>query len=87
LEIDPQFFQAHAHLGLAYEQQEEFGDAIAEFRKARELEDNPYVIAALGHAYAASNQTNKALDVLDELRALYDTRAVAAAKTDFPIRT
>jgi DNA-binding winged helix-turn-helix (wHTH) protein/tetratricopeptide (TPR) repeat protein len=77
LEIDPQFFQAHAHLGLAYEQQGRFADAISEFEKARSLEDNPYVIAALGHAYGASRQRSKALDVLEQLHELSHQRYVS----------
>jgi len=77
LEIEPQFFQAHAHLGLAYEQQGKFGDAIAEFQSARELEDNPYVIAALGHAYAASNQQSHAVEVLNEMHLLSEERYVS----------
>jgi tetratricopeptide (TPR) repeat protein len=77
LEIDSAFFQAHAHLGLAYEQQGKFSEAISEFQKARALEDNPYVIAALGHVLAASGDRDRSRAVLAELNALSTRRYVS----------
>jgi tetratricopeptide (TPR) repeat protein len=77
LEIDPAFFQAHAHLGLAYEQQGNFSEAMTEFQTARTLEDNPYVIAALGHALAASGDRDRSRAVLAELKTLSAERYVS----------
>jgi tetratricopeptide (TPR) repeat protein len=48
--LDPKFTPAHYVLGMAYEQKRMFANAIAEFEKARELENAPYILGPLGHA-------------------------------------
>lgn len=51
--------------------------AIAQFRRAVELSQRePRSLGLLGYAYGVSEQTSKALSVLDELSALSDQRYV-----------
>ncbi|MGH9801978.1 MAG: tetratricopeptide repeat protein, partial [Blastocatellia bacterium] len=66
--LDSQFTPAHYVLGLAYEQKRMFDKAIAELEKARELENAPYILGPLGHAYAAAGRKAEAQKILDDLQ-------------------
>ncbi len=66
--LDSKFPPAHYGLGLAYEQKKMFADAIAEFEKARELENAPYILGPLGHAYAVAGRRADAQKILDDLQ-------------------
>jgi eukaryotic-like serine/threonine-protein kinase len=68
LEMEPNFFLAHLALGEAEVQMHDFSSGILELRKARSLEDKPWIIAELGYAYAASGRKQEALQLLNELR-------------------
>jgi tetratricopeptide (TPR) repeat protein len=70
LEMDPNFFRAHFWLGRSYEQKEMYKEAVEEFQRARQLDDRPFVLAALGHAFAASGRRADAQKVVDELSQL-----------------
>ena len=79
IEMDPNFAVAHWYLGLAYEQKRMLDDAISEFRKAIALSEGcPLMQAALGHAYAASNNRVEAARILAELNALSKHRYVSS---------
>jgi serine/threonine protein kinase/Tfp pilus assembly protein PilF len=68
LEFWPDFGPAHYSLGLAYEQVGTFDQAIAEFEKTVALSGRaPYLLAALGHAFARSGKTGQAMRMLNEL--------------------
>lgn len=69
LDLEPDFIQARFFLGLAYEQQGLYAEAIRELARARELSAGKTapIVAALGHAYAASGRRREARRVLDEL--------------------
>ncbi len=46
VEIDPSFFVTHHYLGSAYAMKGEYSEALAEYQKARELnEKDPHVVA------------------------------------------
>ena len=76
LELDRDFFGAHI-IGAPYEQKGMYEEAIAEFQIATRLSENdPEVLACLGHAYALSGKRDKAQDVLDELKELSKRRYV-----------
>jgi len=78
LQLDQDFVYARWELALAYEQKEMFTEAIAEFQKAIKLSGRSALTTALlGHAYAVSGDTSKALKVLDELRELSKRRYVS----------
>jgi len=66
--MDPNFSLAHFGLGLNYAQKGEFPEAIAEFQKARQLEDKPVMIAWLGHAYGVSGKKGEAHKLLNYLK-------------------
>jgi len=75
--LDPNFSWGRYFLGLAYEQAGQIPEAIAELRKASELEGSPKNLAALGHAYAMAGKRAEALKVLEELRELAKRRYVS----------
>jgi TolB-like protein/Tfp pilus assembly protein PilF len=68
MELEPKFFLAHFLLGMAYEQQGNFSEALAEFKEASLLENSPILLGFLGYTYAALGDRTKALEILDELR-------------------
>ncbi len=68
IEMDQSFYYAHWHLGLAYALKGSIQEGIAEYQKARSLDDDPWVLALLGHAYAASGKRDEALKTLDQLK-------------------
>ena len=78
LEMDPGFYFAHSNLGQALASKREFVDAISEYQKARALNDDPFMLALLGNAYARSGNRTEALKILDQLKALSKQRYVNA---------
>ena len=77
-EMDPVFYYAHYNLGQALELKGDIVGAMAEYQKARALNDDPQVLAALGHAYASSGRKTEALKVLNKLKELSKERYVSA---------
>ena len=77
LEMDPRFFLAHYYLGAALQLKGHLSEAISEFQRAFELNNDPYSLAALGQAYARSGQKEEALKILARLNE--DTRSRYAA--------
>jgi Tfp pilus assembly protein PilF len=68
IDLEPQFWFAHTYLGHVYEQTGRLPDAIAEFKKAAELEGSiPETRSALAHAYAASGARGEAQKILEKL--------------------
>ena len=53
----PDFYPAHAFLGIAYVQQGSFAEAIAALERARQLENVPGVAGWLGHACRSRAKT------------------------------
>jgi tetratricopeptide (TPR) repeat protein len=68
LEMEPNFYLAHYTLAMASAQKHDFATAILEFKKARSLEDKPWIAAGLGYAYAASGNKQEALRLINELK-------------------
>jgi TolB-like protein/Tfp pilus assembly protein PilF len=77
-EIDPGFYYAHWNLGSALAAKGAIGAAIGEYQKARALDDDPFVLGLLGHAYASSGNKMEAEKILDELKELSKERYVSA---------
>jgi tetratricopeptide (TPR) repeat protein len=69
LELSPDFHLAHYLLGLSYEQQGMYGEAAAEYQRARSLGGSQGALAAgaLGHLYGVIGRRREALQLLDEL--------------------
>ena len=78
LEMDPGFYYARSNLGQALEAKGALDAAIEEYQKARSLNDDPFVLALLGHAYAFSGNKTEALKILDQLKELSKQRYVSA---------
>jgi DNA-binding winged helix-turn-helix (wHTH) protein/Flp pilus assembly protein TadD len=68
LGVAPKSHWAHFLLGWAYEQQGKFAEALAELNQADRLDDNPQVLASLGHVYALSGQRAQAQKVIEDLK-------------------
>jgi len=67
LEIDSRSFVAHYYLGAALQITSRLKEAIPEFQKAVELNNDPYSIAMLAQAYARNGQTDEARKLLAHL--------------------
>jgi serine/threonine-protein kinase len=78
IEMDQNFYYAHWMLGLAYEMKGSFPEAITEYQKARQSNDDLFVLALLGHAFAASGKREDALRTLDQLKEVSKQRYVSA---------
>ncbi len=78
IEMDQSFYFAHWQLGVAHEMKGDFKNAIAEFQKARQLNDDPWVLALLGHISATTGRRDEALKILDQLKQISKRRFVKA---------
>src|SRR5438874_87895 len=67
LEIDSRSFVAHYYLGEALQLTSRLKEAIPEFQKAVELNNDSYSIAMLVQAYARNGQTEEARKLLAQL--------------------
>ncbi len=68
LEMDPRFYVAHYYLGEALQFKGKLTEAIAEYQKSAELNNDPYSLAMLGQAYARKGEMDEARKVLTRLR-------------------
>jgi TolB-like protein/Flp pilus assembly protein TadD len=78
LEMDPGFYFARFSLGEVLAAKGALDEAIAEYQKARASNDDPFVLALLGNAYARSGNKTEALKILDQLKELSMQRYVNA---------
>jgi tetratricopeptide (TPR) repeat protein len=76
--MDPGFYYAHWNLGSALAAKGAIGAAIEEYQKARALDDDPFVLGLLGHAYASSGNKMEAEKILNQLKELSKERYVSA---------
>lgn len=78
LDIDPHYFPAHIGLARAFEQKKLYDEAFTEIERAMALSpDSMDILASLGHMYAVSEQTEKALGVLAKLNERSQTKHVS----------
>jgi serine/threonine-protein kinase len=77
LDMDPGYYYAHVDLGEVFAGKQAFGEAISEYQKARALNDDPFVLGLLGHAYASSGKKTEALKILEQLREISSQRYVS----------
>ncbi len=78
IEMDPRFYLAHWDLGQVWQLKGQLNEAIAEYRKAVELNDDPFVLALLGQAYARAGQREEAQKILARLSEEAKSRYVHA---------
>ena len=68
--LDGNFAYAHWNLGEALYLKGDITGAIAEYEKAAALDDDPEILALLGRAYAETGKKEKALELLEKLKAV-----------------
>jgi TolB-like protein/tetratricopeptide (TPR) repeat protein len=68
LEMDPRFYVAHYYLGEALQFKGKLTDAIAEYQKSFESNNDPFSLAMLGQAGARQGKPDEARKVLARLR-------------------
>jgi TolB-like protein/Tfp pilus assembly protein PilF len=73
MEMDPGFYYVHWTLGNALELKGLTEEAIAEYKEAIALNDDPLPRALLGHLYAKIGRENEALAILKQLRELRES--------------
>jgi TolB-like protein/Tfp pilus assembly protein PilF len=76
LEIDPGFYWAHRWLGMALELKGDTEGAIAEYKRAFELNDEPATLAFITHAEASLGRQDEARRLLAQLTEEARTRYV-----------
>jgi serine/threonine protein kinase/tetratricopeptide (TPR) repeat protein len=77
IDLDASFFPTRFFLGLAYQQNGQFAEAVAELQQARVLSNNnTLVTATLGGAFAASGREHEARAILQELEETAQRRYV-----------
>src|SRR5262249_39292855 len=74
---DGQFIQVRSFLGWTYAEMARYPEALAEFQKARLLDDNPEFLGGIGYVHAVAGRAAEAGKVLDELRQLSSQRYVS----------
>jgi tetratricopeptide (TPR) repeat protein len=79
VEMEPNYFASHFHLGLALLHSRKKDEALAELEKAVNLSAraSPVALAALGYARAASGNPREARRILAELDQLGKKRIVS----------
>jgi TolB-like protein/Flp pilus assembly protein TadD len=78
VEMHPEFYWARRFLVLALESKGAAGEAIAEYRKAFELNDDPVVLALLAHAEVSLGKQSEARQILGQLTEEAKARYVPA---------
>jgi tetratricopeptide (TPR) repeat protein len=76
LEMDSNFVIARVDLALVYAQQREFSRALAELQKARQLQDDRYVLSEVGYVFALSGRRQEAQKVLSDLTVVSEQRYI-----------
>lgn len=77
IELDEHFYYAHAYLGRAFLMKHEFGQALAEYKKAQKTADDPRVLMLLARTYTAMNQKSGAEKILIQLKAMKSKRYIS----------
>jgi TolB-like protein len=78
VEMEPRFYLARYYLGQALQAKGQLFEAIAEYRRAAEVNDDPFVLALLGQAYARVGQQAEANKILAQLNQEAKSRYVGA---------
>jgi TolB-like protein/Tfp pilus assembly protein PilF len=77
IEMDPRFYHAHCSLGMALQLKGQLSEAIVEYHKAVELNDDPFALALLGQAFARAGQREEAQKILARLSEEANSRYVS----------
>lgn len=78
VDLNPGYYFAHINLGQALEMKGDREAAIAEYDKARELNDDPAVLGYLARVYGLSGKKAETAAILEKLNGLSKQRYVSA---------
>jgi len=78
IEMFPNFFLPHVALGQALFQKGDYSTGIEELEKAKAMEPTPFLLGALGYAYAKSGRKDEARKLLVDLKEQSKRRYVAS---------
>ena len=78
LEMDPGYYYGYVNLGQALDLKGAPDAAIAEYQKARALNDDPYILGLLARSYGLSGNKTEAEKILSQLQEISKQRYVAA---------
>jgi TolB-like protein/Tfp pilus assembly protein PilF len=74
---EPDYYLAHAYLGLVYEQTGQLREAVEQFRTATGPDETPEALAQLGHACAIAGDRAEAHRILGEIQRMSVSRYVS----------
>jgi TolB-like protein/Tfp pilus assembly protein PilF len=77
IEIDPRFYYAHWIVGEALEMKGQLPEALKEYKKAAELDDDPAVLGFIAEISAKMGRRDKVLKILAQLQQLASQRYVS----------
>jgi eukaryotic-like serine/threonine-protein kinase len=77
LELDANFAATHMRLGFAYENKQQYGQAVTAFEKAISLDKQPSRFFSLGEVYARWGKKREALETIRELQEMSKNGYVA----------
>lgn len=75
--LDPNFFVTYWYFGMARYGKGQYSEAVAEYRKAQALNNNPWVKGLLIQSLARAGQRSEAVKLLSELEAESTSRYVS----------
>ena len=78
VEMDPNFFLSHYALGAAYQMKGLFPEALAEYKRLQQLNDDPNYLASFAQFYVASGKRDEALKTLGQMKVIARQRYVSA---------
>src|SRR5262249_32141427 len=78
IEMDQNFYFAHWLLGVAFEAKGSLPEALSEYQKARQLSDDPWLLALLTHALAAAGKRDESQKTFTQLKDISRQRYVSA---------
>jgi serine/threonine-protein kinase len=76
IDLDPNFFYSHYNLGEVLQANGDLTGGIAEYEKAKQLSDDPFVLGLWGSAKAYAGDKNAALQTLSDLEKISQHREV-----------
>jgi TolB-like protein len=77
IELDPSYYLSHRCLAQALELSGQLEQAIAEFEKPQEANDERFTLAFRAHAYAVKGDRERALQLLNQMKELAQHRNVS----------
>lgn len=78
IDLDPNWYLGHWFLGMTYELKGNLNEAYAEYQKAKQLAEDPHLLAHIAHVQAALGRRDEALKNIEEMKEQAKHRYVPA---------